>query len=165
MQMGGSTILTSDYTTNPQSSSVYHRSTKAEIQTNGQQKAQIYTNTPKDHLPLTKEASIHIREKTDQLILLLSGDLTLFKPMDCNKQAYLSINSQSLLKLMSIESVMPSKQFILCFTLFLLPSILTSIKDYSNDKDYRIRWSNYWSFIFSIYTSNEYSGLISFSID
>ena len=80
-------------------------------------------------------------------------------------QAYLSItNSQSLLKLMSIEWVMPSNHLILCRPLLLLPSIFPSIRVFSNDS-LRIRWPKYWSFSFSIRPSNEYSGLISFRMD
>ena len=79
-------------------------------------------------------------------------------------QASLSItNSQSLLKLMSIESVMPSNHLILCCPL-LLPSIF-SIRVFSNELVLHIRWPEYWSFSFSISPSNEYSGLISFRID
>ena len=81
-------------------------------------------------------------------------------------QASLSItNSQSLLRLMSIESVMPSKHLILCRPLLLLPSIFLSIRVFSNESVLHIRWPKYWSFSFSISPSNEYSGLISFRID
>ena len=81
-------------------------------------------------------------------------------------QASLSItNSQSLLKLMSVESVMPSNHFILCCPLLLLPSIFPSIRVFSNESALRIRWPKYWSFSFSISPSNEYSGLISFRMD
>ena len=72
--------------------------------------------------------------------------------------------SQSLLKLMSIESVMPSNHLILCHPLPLLPSIFPSIRVFSSESVLRIRWPKYWSFSFSISPSNEYSGLISFSI-
>ena len=74
-------------------------------------------------------------------------------------------NSQSLLKLMSIKSVMPSNHLILCHPLLLHPSIFTSIHVFSNKSILRIRWPKYWSFSFSISPSNEYSGLISFRID
>ena len=74
-------------------------------------------------------------------------------------------NSQSLLKLMSIESVMPSNHLILCRPLFLLPSIFPSIRVFSNQLGLAIRWPKYWSFIFSVSPSNEYSGLISFRMD
>ena len=76
-------------------------------------------------------------------------------------QASLSIaNSQSLLKLISIELVMPSNHLILCHPLLLLPSIFPSIRVFSNESVLRIRWPNYWSFSFSISPSNEYSGLM-----
>ena len=81
-------------------------------------------------------------------------------------QASLSItNSRSLLKFMSIESVMPSNHLILCHPLILPPSIFPSIGVFSNESVLRIRWPKYWSFSFSISPSNEYSGLISFRID
>ena len=74
-------------------------------------------------------------------------------------------NSQSLLKLMFIESVMPSNHLILCHPLFLPPSIFPSIRVFSNGSVLHIRWSKYWSFSLSISPSNEYSGLISFRMD
>ena len=78
-------------------------------------------------------------------------------------QASLSItNSWSLLKLKSIESVMPSNHLILCCPLLLPPSIFPSIRVFSNESALSIRWPKYWSFSFSISPSNEYSGLISF---
>ena len=81
-------------------------------------------------------------------------------------QASLSVrNSQSLLKLMSIETVMPSSHLILCCFLFLLPSIFPSIRVFSNESVLHIRGSKYWSFSFSISPSNEYSGLSSFRVD
>ena len=81
-------------------------------------------------------------------------------------QASLSItNSQSLLKLIFIESVMPSNHLILSHPLLLLPSIFPSIRVFSNESMLRIRWPKYWSFSFNISPSNEYSGLISFRID
>ena len=80
-------------------------------------------------------------------------------------QASLSItNSRSLLKLMSIKSVMPSNHLILCHPLLLLPSIFPSIRVFSNESVLQIRWPKTWSFSFSISPSNEYSGLISFRI-
>ena len=79
------------------------------------------------------------------------------------RQASLSItNSQSLLKLMSTESVMPSNHLILCHPLLLLPSIFSSIRVFSNESALHIRWPKYWSFSFNISPSNEFSGLISF---
>ena len=74
-------------------------------------------------------------------------------------------NSQSLLKLMSIESVMPSNHLILCHPLLLPPSIFPSIRVFFNESVLHIRWPKYWSSNFSISPSNEYSGLISFRID
>ena len=81
-------------------------------------------------------------------------------------QAFLSIaNSWSLLKLMSIELVMPSNHLIFCKPLLFLPSIFPSIRVFSNESILRNRWPKYWSFSFSISPFNEYSGLISFRID
>ena len=81
-------------------------------------------------------------------------------------QASLSItNSQSLLKLMSIESVMPSNHLILSRPLLLLPSIFSSIRVFSNESVLSIKWPKYWSFSFSISPSNEHPGLISFRMD
>ena len=74
-------------------------------------------------------------------------------------------NSRSLLKLMSIELVMPSNHLILCHPFLLLPSIFPRIRVFSNESVLRIRWLKYWSFSFSISPSNEYSGLISFRTD
>ena len=86
-------------------------------------------------------------------------------PWTAAHQASLSItNSQSLLKFMSIESVMPSNHLILCHPLLLLPSIFPSIRVFSSESVLCIMWSKYWSFSFSISPSNEYSGLISFRI-
>ena len=91
---------------------------------------------------------------------------TLWTPWTAARQASLSItNSQRLLKLMSIESVMPSNHLILCHSLLLLPSIFLSARVISNESVLHIRWPKYWSFSFSISSSNEYSGLISFRID
>ena len=85
-------------------------------------------------------------------------------PWTAALQASLSFTiSQSLLKLMSIESVMPSNHLVLCHPL-LLPSIFPSIRDFSNESALCIRWPNCWGFSFSINPSNEYSGLISFRI-
>ena len=87
-------------------------------------------------------------------------------PWTAARQASLSItNSRSLLKLMSIESVMPSNHLILCHPLLLPPSIFLSIRVFSNESVLLIRWPTYWSFSFSISPSNEYSELISFRID
>ena len=87
-------------------------------------------------------------------------------PWTATRQASLSItNSWSVLKLMSIESVMPSNHLILCCPLFLPTSIFPSIRVFTNESILRIRWPKYWSFSFSISPSNEYSGLISFRMD
>ena len=84
-------------------------------------------------------------------------------PWTAARQASLSItNSQSLLKLMSIESMMPSNHFILYFPFVFLPSIFTSIRVISNESVLHIRWPKYWSFSFNTSSSSEYSGLISF---
>ena len=87
-------------------------------------------------------------------------------PWTAARQASLSItNSLSLLKLMSIESVIPSNHLILCCPLLLLPSVLLSIRVFSNESVLRIRWPKYQSFSFRSNPSNEYSGLISFTMD
>ena len=87
-------------------------------------------------------------------------------PWTAASQASLSItNSRSLLKLISIESVMPSNQLILCLLLLLLPSIFPRIRVFSNELVLHIRWPKHWSFSFSISPSNEHPGLISFRMD
>ena len=104
-------------------------------------------------------------------LLLLFNRSVVFnsaKPWSAAHQASLCFTiSQSLLKLMSIESVMPSNHLILCCPLLLLPSVFPSIRVFSNELVLvlPIRWPKYWSFSFSISTSNEYSGLISFRMD
>ena len=91
---------------------------------------------------------------------------TLCNPWTAARQASLSItNSQSLLKLMSIELVMPSNHLIVCHLLLLPPSIFPSIRIFSSESVLHIRWPKYWSFSFSISPSNEYSRLISFRMD
>ena len=105
------------------------------------------------------------------LLLILSVQfscsVSLFEtPWTAAHQASLSItNSQSLLKLMSIESVMPSNHLILCHPLLFLPSVFASIRVFSNKSFLHIRWPKYWSFSFNISPSDEYSGLISFRMD
>ena len=87
-------------------------------------------------------------------------------PWTATCQASLSAtNPQSLLKLMSIESVMPSNHLSLCHPLLLLPSILPSIRVFSSESTLHMRWPKYWSFSFNISRSNEHSGLISFRMD
>ena len=87
---------------------------------------------------------------------------TLCDPMNCSMSFTVS---WSVLKFMSIESVMPSSHLILCCPLLLLPSIFPSIRIFSNELALHIRWPKYWSFSFNISPSNEYSGFISFRID
>ena len=99
-------------------------------------------------------------------VQLLSHVWLFATPWTAACQASLSItNSQSLLKLMSIESVMPSNHLILCRPLLLLPSIFPNIRVFSNELVLHIMWPKYWSFSFSLSPSNEYSGLISLRID
>ena len=87
-------------------------------------------------------------------------------PWTAAHQASLSItNTQSLLKLTSIESVMPSNHLILCLPLLLPASVFPSMRDFSNESVLHIRWPKYWIFSFNISPSNEYSGLISFRMD
>ena len=97
----------------------------------------------------------------------LLGCVRLFvTPWTAAHQASLSFTIfWSLLKLKSIESVMPSNYLILCCPLLLLPSLFPSIRAFSNESDLHIRWSKYWRFSFSISPSNEYSGQISFRMD
>ena len=96
----------------------------------------------------------------------LSRVLLFVTPWTATLQASLFIiDSQSLLKLMPIESVMPPNHLILCRSLLLLPSIFPSIMVFSNEPVLHIGWPKYWSFSFSISPSNEQSGLISFRMD
>ena len=91
---------------------------------------------------------------------------TLCNPMDCSTPGFpVHQQLQSLLKLMSIKSVMPSNHLILCCPLLLLPSIFPSIRVFSNESVLHIRWPKYWGFSFSVSPLNEYPGLISFQID
>ena len=99
-------------------------------------------------------------------VQLLSHVQLFATPWIAARQASLSItNSQSLLKLMSIESVMPSNHLILCRPLLLPHSVFPSIRVFSNESVLHMRWPKHWSFSFSISPSNEYSGLISFRMD
>ena len=102
------------------------------------------------------------------MLLLFSHSIVFnsLQPWAAALQASLAIsNYQSLLKLISIESVMPSSHLILCCPLLLPPSIFPSIMVFSNGSVLHIKWPKYWSFSFNISLSNEYSGLISFRID
>ena len=101
-----------------------------------------------------------------QLTLVSQSCPTFFNPRTTARNAFLSItNCRSPPKPMSIESVMPSNHLILCHLLLLLPSVFPSIRIFSNESAPRIRWPKYWSFSFSISTSNEHPGLISFRMD
>ena len=111
-----------------------------------------------------------VRQKEKKKILCSVQSLSRVRlfatPWTAACQASLSItDSWGLLKLMSIESVMPSSHLILCRPLLLPPSIFPSIRVFSNESVLLIRWSKFWSFSFSISPSNEYSGLISFRMD
>ena len=100
------------------------------------------------------------------LLFCLVSQSDSFQPHGQAHQASLSItNSRSLLKLMSIKSLMPSNHLILCCLLLLQPSIFPSIRVFSNESALCIRWPKYWSFSFSISPSSEHSGLISFRMD
>ena len=104
-----------------------------------------------------------LSQKDFSSVELLSHVQLFATPWTAACQASLSItNSQSLLKLMSIRSVIPSNHLILCRPFLLLPSIFPSIRVFSNELVLCIWWSKYWNFSFSISPSNEYSGLISF---
>ena len=95
------------------------------------------------------------------VVQLLSGVRLFATPRTAARQASLSFTiSWSLLKLMSIESAMPSNRLILCHPLLLLPSIFPSIRVFSSESALRVRWPNYWSFSFNISPSNEHPGLI-----
>ena len=95
-----------------------------------------------------------------------SNNLLEFSSVQLLRQGSLSItNSRSLLKLTSIELMRPSNHLILCHPLLLQPSIFPSIRVFSKEPVFRIRWPKYWSFSFSIGPSNEYSGLVSFRMD
>ena len=100
--------------------------------------------------------------------LVIRSCPTLCDPMDCSTPGFPSLSftiSWRLLKLMSIESVMPSNHLALCHLLLLSPSFFPSIRVFPNESVLGIKWPKYWSFSFSINPSNEYSGLISFRID
>ena len=109
--------------------------------------------------------SIH-SELSVQFISVAQSCSTLFNPWtEACKASLFITNSRSLLKLMSIELVMPSNHLILCHPLLLPPSYIHSIRVFSNESVLHIKWPKFWSFSFSISPSNEYSGLISFRMD
>ena len=115
------------------------------------------------HIVLNRKAGYNITGHISPLYIVVQSlsRVQLFAtPRTAAHQASLSItNSQSLLKLMSIESVMSSNHLILCCPLLLLTSMFPSIRDFSNESVLCIRWPNYWSFSLNISPSNEYSGL------
>ena len=120
------------------------------------------------HLTLSGKYRKFFLEEVVQFssVQLLSRVQLFATPWITAHQASLSItNSQSLLRLMSIESVMPSSHLILCCPLLLLPSIPPSIGVFSNESTLHMRWPKYWTFSFSISPSNEHPGLISFRMD
>ena len=118
-------------------------------------------------LATTIKAAINIYAQVVSSVQLVSCVRLFVNPWTAARpSSSLSIaNCQSLLKLMSIESVMPSNHLILCHPLLILPSIFPNIRIFSSESVFRIRWPKYWSFSFSISPSNEYPGLISFRID
>ena len=128
-----------------------------------------YTSSPRENIMACELIQWHVAVSAwDRLssVWSLSQVWLFVTPWTTACQASLSITSaRSLLKLMSIKSVMPSNHLILCRPLLLLPSIFPSIRVFSNKSVLHIRWPKYWNFTFSISPSNEYSGLISFSFD
>ena len=116
---------------------------------------------------ITLLTKIHIVSSVQfSSVQLLSHGRLFATPWTAACQASLSItNFRNLLKLMSMESVMPSNHLILCYTPLLLPSICPSIRVFSNESVLHIQWPKYWSFNFSVSPSNECSGLISFRMD
>ena len=105
------------------------------------------------------------KQQKRQIVQLLSHVRLFATPWTAAHQASLSINSQSSLKLRSIESVMPYNHLILCHPLLLLPSSFPSLMVFSKESVLHFRWPKYWSFSFSISPPNEYSRLISFGMD
>ena len=106
------------------------------------------------------------RQSVDTFVVVVQSCPTLCNPWTEAHQASLSFTiSQSLLKLLSIELVVPSNHLILCRPLLFLPSVFPSIRVFSNESAIHIRWPKYWSFSYIISPFNEYSGLISFRID
>ena len=115
------------------------------------------------HCSCVRKTTFHLSVQSSSVT---HSYLTLWDPMDCSMPGFLVFhNSRSLLKLMSIEPVMPSNHLILCRPLLLPPSIFPSIRVFSKESVLYIRWPKYWSFSFNISPSNEFSGLISFRMD
>ena len=116
------------------------------------------------HIYILK-VSRQVPQATIVVVQLLSRVQLFVTSWTAARQASLSFISWSLLKLLSVELMMPSNHLILCHSLLLLPSIFPSIRIFSSESVLCIRWPKYWSFSFSISPCNEYSGLISFRID
>ena len=114
-----------------------------------------------------KDQDLHLLSKSSETHCCSVAKLclTLPKTVDCSTPGFPVPHHLSLPKFMSTESVMPSNSLIVCYPLLFLPSILPSIRVFSNESAVHIRWLKYWSFSFSISPSNEYSGMISFKID
>ena len=109
--------------------------------------------------------SLHFHQQCIQFSSVTQSCPTLCNPIVCSTPGLPITNSQSLLKLISIELVMSFNHLILCRSLLLLPSIFPSIRVFSNESVLRIRWPKYWSFSFNISPSSEHPGLISFRMD
>ena len=118
-----------------------------------------------DQLGQCTKKQRHCANKFPCEVKLLSCVRLFVTPWTTAHQASSSVNSWSLLKLMSIESVMTPNHLILCLPFFLLPSVFPRITVFSSESVLRIRWPKYWSFSFNISPSSEYSGLISFGKD
>ena len=135
------------------------------------QSSQILTPRHKEYLrvPWTGSGDFYFLVFACTIIIasvqLLSHVQFFATPWTAACQSWPITNSRGLLKLISIESVMPSNHFTLCCPVLLLPSVFPSIRVFPNESVLRIRWSKYWSFSFSISPSNEYSGLTSFRMD
>ena len=127
----------------------------------------IVENTPEGYLLYLETEGMELKFFFQSSLVHLLSSVQLFvTPWTAACQASLSIvNSWSLLKLMSIELMMPSNHLVLRCPLLLLPSIFPTITVFSNESVLHIRWPKYWSFSFNISPSNDYSGLISFRVD
>ena len=124
-----------------------------------------FTPTKTQHREKNENKSKENRPQFNS-VQLLSRVRLFATPWTAARQAFLSItNSQSLLKLMSLISVISSNHLILCCPLLLLPSIFPSIRVFSNESALRMRWPKYWTFSFNISPTNEHPGLISFRMD
>ena len=128
--------------------------------------SQSSTPNPMREGPRAALVTMHATSTSCCCCSVIQSCPSLVTPRTAARQASLSFTiSQSLLRLMSIQSMMPSNHLILCHPLLFLPSIFPSIRVFSNESVLCIRWPKYWSFSFSISPSNEYSGLISYRID